>query len=189
MIVGLDISTSCTGISLLYDDGTYFSIHHVDMKDEKSFYKKVDMVIKKLLEIVPFPYPVPKFYVEAPLLVFKMRASMASTIALLQRFNAAVCYAIYSLWKIEPIHVSVISARKTVGIEMPKKKKKAQIKPIVFAYVRSLKVIPESEWAFKKTGNPKDWVYDRCDAYVIARAAYEGLKNEKKGGEKTSPKA
>jgi hypothetical protein len=174
MIVGLDVSTSCVGVCILCDDGSLKSIHHIDLRKEKNFYKKVKMVLEFLLDGEPSLRSCSgfKFFVEAPLLVFKMKASMASTIALLQRFNAAVCYAIYSTWNMEPKHISVISARKAVGITLPKKKKKAEIKPIVFEYVKSLGVVPESSWAYKKTGRPKDWVYDRCDAFVVARAAY-----------------
>lgn len=174
----MDISTSCTGICLLGDDGSFRSVCHVDLKKEKNFYKKVDMVIETLIATLQDTKEEFKFYVEAPLLVFKMKASMASTIALLQRFNSAVCYAIYSKWNIEPKHISVLSARKTVGLTLPKKKKKKEIKPLVFQFVKSLSVIPDSHWVYKRTGTPKDFCYDECDALVIARAAYL-LKDEK----------
>jgi hypothetical protein len=183
-IIGLDISTSCTGICVLDDDGTFRSLHHVDLSDEKDFYKKVDRVLAAMHGADILYHHPTAIFVEAPLLVFKMKASMASTIALLQRFNACVCYSIYKSYPITPRHISVVSARKIVGLSLPKKKKKAEIKPMVFEFVKSLKVIPESHWQYKKTGNPKDWVYDECDAYVVARAGYEVLKDEKKGHKK-----
>jgi len=173
MIVGIDISTSCTGICLLNDDGTLHSIHHVELKKEKNFYKKVDMVIHFLDSQLQLLSPDIRFYIEAPLLMFKMRSSMASTIALLQKFNACVCYGIYCAYRLQPKLISVISARKALGISIPKKTKKKDSKHMVFEQVRARKAIPESTWIYKKTGRPKDWCYDRADAYVIARAAYE----------------
>jgi len=97
---------------------------------------------------------------------------MASTIALLQRFNACICYSIYSRFLSEPKLISVISARKLLGITTPKKVKKKVAKHHVFECVKAFGSIPDGQWAYKKTGTPKDWCYDRADAYVIARAGY-----------------
>jgi hypothetical protein len=174
MIVGLDISTSCTGICFLFPDGTVHSVSHVDLKKEKSFYKKVDAVrnfLKGALEDITTPL---EFFIEAPLLHFKLKASMASTIALLQKFNASVCYSIYNEWKIEPKLINVLAARKKLGVISLKGAKKKNIKQNIFEQIKSRNVIPEHFWAYKKTGTPKDWCYDRVDAYVIARAGYLG---------------
>lgn len=184
MIVGLDISTSCIGICLLNDDGSFHSIHHVELKKEKNFYKKVDKFLDFILKDLKLTEHECKFFVEEPLKMFKFRASMAQTIALLQRFNASCCFMIYWTWLQEPNLISVVSARKTLGIVLPKKRKTKDTKQMVFEAVKAMNVIPEDAWTYKKTGRPKDWVYDRVDAYVIARAAYEGMKNEQKGGDK-----
>lgn len=170
MIVGLDISTSCVGVSLLNDDGSFHSIHHIELSKEKSFYKKVQAVLEFLLDGSPNlrNHDNLKFYVEEPLKMFKSNASMAQTISLLQRFNAACCFAIYWTWHIEPKLISVITARKTIGIKVPKK---VNTKMFVWEVVKN--ELPASTWAYKKTGKPKDWCYDRADAYVISRAAYE----------------
>lgn len=179
MIVGIDISTSCTGICVLNDNGTLHSIHHIELKKISSFYQKVEAVIGLIIHELKLP-PEARFFVEAPLLHFKMKASMASTIALLQRFNACVCYSIFRAYGAEPKMVSVISARKTIGLSVPKKIKKKEAKHLIFEQIRARNVIPEDAWSWKKTGRPKDWCYDRADAYVIARAAYEEESRQKK---------
>ena len=176
MLIGLDISTSCTGICLLNDDGSFNSIHHIELKKEKNFYKKIDMVldfIDHIIELKSKVGDVVRFYVEAPLLHFKMKASMASVLALLQKFNACVCYGLYLKYGHEPKLISVISARKMLGISIPKKTKKKDSKLMVFNQVKAMNVIPEINWTYKKTGRPKDFCFDRCDAFVIARSAYE----------------
>lgn len=166
-IIGLDLSTSICGICILNDDGTYSSVGYLELKKEKNLYRKADLFKKFLLEKTK-GYDNIKFIVEAPLLMFKMRASMASTIALLNKWNAVCCFQIYSIFGQEPTMVNVNTARKTIGLFLPKKKKRAEIKPMVFQYVKSLKIVPESVWVYKKTGRPKDWVYDICDATVVA---------------------
>ena len=174
----MDISTACTGICLLNDDGTFHSVHHVELKKEKSFYKKVDMVMECLRDL-DLETNKTKFYVEEPLMMFKFKASMAKTISLLQRFNAAVCFSIYKTYQnAEPKLINVLRARNVLGIHIPKGVKKKFAKQYIFEHIRALGVIPDSHWVYKKTGKPKDWVYDEIDAYVIARAAYL-LKDEK----------
>ena len=39
MILGLDISTSITGYTLLENDGTLNKIGHIDLRKEKNFFK------------------------------------------------------------------------------------------------------------------------------------------------------
>jgi hypothetical protein len=169
--VGLDISTSIIGFCALDESGNLLDIDHLVLKKEKSLYKKVDLfrafIVKKTKNFSDI-----KFFVEAPLLMFKMKASMASVIALLQKFNALCCFQIYSIWNVEPILLNVASVRKTIGISLPKKKKKSEIKPIIFNHIKSLKIIPESHWTYKKTGTLKDHHYDECDACVVVKGGY-----------------
>ena len=171
----MDISTACTGICLLNDDGTFHSVHHVELKKEKSFYKKVDMVVKCLRDL-DLEANKTKFYVEEPLMMFKFKASMAKTISLLQRFNAAVCFSIYKTYQnAEPKLINVLRARNVLGIHIPRGVKKKLAKQYIFEHIRALKVIPDSHWVYKRTGKVKDWVYDECDATVIAFCAFKTI--------------
>lgn len=169
-ICGLDLSTSCVGVSLLNKDGTFHSIHYVDLKKIKNFNSKVDALMEFLIHKLTLPEDV-EFYIETPLLAFAMKSSMASTIILLQRFNACVCYCIFKAFGINPIHISAATARKTIGLSIPKAGKK-QAKPLVLNFVRQLDMIPEDFWKLKKTGKPKDFCYDAADSFIIALAAF-----------------
>lgn len=171
MICSLDISTSIVGVSLLNNDGTYNSLHYVELKKIKSFYHKVDAVLGFLVHNLQLPHDT-KFYVEAPLLHFKMKASMASTLALLQKFNSCVCYGIYRSFGIEPILINVTSARKIIGLTLLKKRNKKDTKPMILAHVQGMNMVPDDFWKLKKTGKYKDWCYDCADALVISLAAY-----------------
>lgn len=171
MIVGLDLSTSCTGIAVLNDDGSFHSIHYVELKKIKSFYQKVDAVLGFLVHNLQLPEDT-KFYIEAPLLHFKMKASMASTLALLQKFNACVCYGIYRAFGVEPTLINVISARKLIGLDLPKKRNKKETKPMILTYVRGMNIVPEDFWKLKKTGRAMDWCFDAADAFVVAYSSF-----------------
>lgn len=120
----------------------------------------------------------PKIYVETPLMAFAANKSMIQVIILLQKFNVLCCYGIYVLLEQEPKMIAEQTARKAVGIVIPKGLKKKEKKKMVLDHVRGLNVIPESTWAFKRTGNPQDWCYDRADSFVVALGAYK-LYHEK----------
>jgi len=188
MYVGLDISTSCIGASLLDEFGKVIKLDYLELKEEKSFFKKVDMFSKFLLEFLNFNssldliqyyknenYEEIYFYVEEPLQAFKSNASMAQTISLLQRYNACCTYVIYQLFMREPILLNATNARKTLGISVPRKTAnglKTDTKKFVWDFIKNKNVIPDFYWQFKKTGNPKNFCYDMCDAYVIAFSGF-----------------
>jgi hypothetical protein len=120
-----------------------------------------------------------KVYVESPLMGFKANGSMIQTIVLLQKFNALCCYSMYTMFDKDPTLIPEVTVRKASGIVIPKKTKRNDKKKIVLQHVRSLNMVPEETWAFKKTGNPKDWCFDRADSFVVAYGAYK-LHHEQK---------
>lgn len=177
MWVGLDISTSVVGFCALNEDGSLCDLDHLDLKKELNFYKKVelfkDFIVSKTKNLSDI-----KFFVEEPLLMHS--TSMAQVVCLLQRFNACCCFQLYSVFGHQPTLINVLSARKALGITIPKEVKKAKgTKHYIFDHVRGLKIVPEDHWMYKKTKKPKDWVYDECDAVVIAYSAYLKRHEEK----------
>lgn len=110
------------------------------------------------------------YYIEEPLKAFKQNASMAQTIAILQRFNAVCSYGLYELTGIEPTHINVTTARARCGCSVPRGTK---AKPFIFSHVKSLKAVPDHKWMYKKTGTPKDWCYDQADSYIVAKAGFK----------------
>jgi len=173
MILGLDISTTRIGYCLLEDDGLYIDIGHIELSKIDNFYMKC-VEFRKFLDMLKCEYDVHNdpFYVfvEKPLMMFKSNESMAQVISLLQRFNAVCCYLVQSELDIEPQLVMEITARKNVGIKVPKGVKKLDKKKYVLDFVKSLGTVPDSKWELKRTGTPKDFCYDQADAFVIAKA-------------------
>ena len=51
MILGLDISTSITGYTILNFEGNILACNHIDLRKEKDFFKKVEIVNAELQNI------------------------------------------------------------------------------------------------------------------------------------------
>lgn len=154
------------------DDGSFRDIGHLDLSKLDSLFMKVDY-FRTFIKMCEYFKGDVKIYVEAPLMGFAANKSTIHTIILLQKFNALCCYNLYLLLNKEPTVISESTVRKACGIIIPKKTKRDDKKKIVLAHVRVLNQVPESTWAFKKTGNPKDWCFDRADSFVVARGAYK----------------
>lgn len=171
MIIGFDASTSYIGYCFLRDDGSFYDIGHIDLTKINDLYDKA-FVFKRFLENITIPTDdcgVDSIFIEAPL----ARSNNQNVVNLLQRWNGMVCILIKEYLGIQPQLIGHSTARKILGIKVPKEIKGEKMKQFLFTHVRELGIIPENKWAFKKTGNPKNWVYDQTDSYIIARCGYE----------------
>ena len=173
MILGLDISTSITGFTVLDKDGEIVYNEAVDTKKYKSIFEKAK-VIQEHLKILKKAYKVKSIYIEKSLQSFRSGFSSAKTLSTLSSFNGIVSWMCYSTFKIEPEYLAATSARKLCGIAIPKGQK---AKPVV------LKFLLENEKNFQieltRFGNPKPKYYDMADSIVIARAGYKKHFNNK----------
>ena len=128
LVLGLDISTACIGIAIIYDDGESLPqielISHVspkiskDIKGiealilrkeifEENFLKKMDEVLsgiecplKKITDVV----------IESPM-VYASGGSNAETVAQLLQFNGILSDAVYRVLHIVPSYISSYDAR------------------------------------------------------------------------------
>lgn len=128
LILGLDISTACIGISIIYDDGVNMPniemISHVTPKIDKNikgiealclrcqifeenFLNRMDEVLenmkcplKKITECV----------IEAPM-IYATGGSNAETVATLLEFNGMLSHSVYKTLGIVPVHISSYDAR------------------------------------------------------------------------------
>jgi len=173
MILGFDISTRYIGWCILDDSGRFVDIGHLDLTKEEDFYAKVDSFCSLFSGDIMWGHKYYTVFVEEPVKMFKSNASMAQTIALLQRFNAACCYEIYKILGTKPTLIMEPSARKKAGIKVPKGVKGKDKKKFVLEHIQSLGVVPENKWVLKRTGNPKDWCFDQADAFVVALAGVQ----------------
>ena len=112
-------------------------------------------------------YPIEHIYIEQPFTFFNSGGSSAKTMATLQKFNGIVSWFLYEIFEMQPNYVLAQSARKTVGIKVPRGEK---AKAVVLKYL--LDTEPAFNVEYTKQGNPKPESYDRADAIIVAKAGY-----------------
>jgi len=177
-VLGLDISTSITGATLLDLDGNILLCEAWDMRNKNHFhslYDKAGFIEAKLNEIkLKKNIIVEEIYIEQSLHSFKSGFSSAQVLSTLSRFNGIVSWISFSTFNKCPILIAATSARKQCGIKIQKGTK---AKEQVLQYI--LDNIPDIAIQYTKHGNPKPGSYDRADSWVIAKAGLELWKQKK----------
>jgi hypothetical protein len=165
MILGLDISTSITGYTLIKEDKIILN-GAWDTRKYKDFFEKV-IHVKKGLEQIYSEYgeQITAVYIEQSLQSFRSGFSSAKTLSTLSRFNGIVSWLVFDQYKAKPEYLAATSARKLCGIKVPRGQKAKQV---------VLKFLVDNEPAFvleyTRNGNPKPECYDKADSMVIAKA-------------------
>jgi hypothetical protein len=169
MILGLDISTSITGATVLDDDGNVVFNEAWDTRNKKYFptlfHKGFE--IKNLLFQLKQNYDISSVFIEQSLQSFRSGFSSAKTLSTLSRFNGIVSWLCYEIFDLEPEYIAATSARKKCGIKIPKGTK---AKKVVLQHV--IDNVPEVTILYTKHGNPKPDCFDKADSWVVARAGY-----------------
>lgn len=186
MILGLDISTSITGVAVVAD-GQIVYYNSIDLRKHKDVFSKAVEMKEKIMDLFEMyqcdqefkiswgdsEYPIEHIFIEQPFTFFNSGGSSAKTMATLQKFNGIVSWMIYELFEIEPQYVTAMEARKLCGIKIPRGQKAKQV---VIEYLL------KNEEAFKieytTHGNPKPESYDRADAIVVAHAGYKIIQKQ-----------
>ena len=183
MILGVDVSTSITGFAVVADEQLVY-YDSIDLRKHKNVFDKTIAIKEKILDLYEMyqlnnddtssagwgdsVYPIQHIYVEQPFTFFNSGGSSGKTMAALQRFNGIVSWLLFEVFEIRPEYIGATSARKQVGIKVPRGQKAKQV---------VLEHLLETEPAFKieytRHGNPKPESYDRADAIVIAKAGWE----------------
>lgn len=163
MILGLDISTTCTGVTILdYAGRAVLNTYWKHKGDD--FYEKTTDLIRSIKELKT--YPITEVYIEDPLQSFRPGFSSASTILSLSKFNGTFSFLIYKYLSIKPKHISAGTARKTCGIKITKGiPAKQQVMDWMLLNQTWFK--PSKK---KNSENLKDHYYDMADSYIIAKA-------------------
>ena len=169
MILGLDISTSITGATVLDESGKVVFCTAWDMRNKKYFptlFDKSDFIKDRILELGDM-FRLEAVYIEQSLQSFRSGFSSAKTLSTLSRFNGIVSWLCYSILDIIPEYIAATSARKKCGITVPKGTKAKQV---VIKYV--IDNVPDVSIVYTKQGNPKPECFDKADSWVIAMAGY-----------------
>ena len=177
MILGLDISTSITGATVLDNDGKVVFNEAWDFRNKKYFPTLFEkgFEIKELLYQLKKDYDITSVYIEQSLQSFRSGFSSAKTLSTLSRFNGIVSWLCYEAYELKPEYIAATTARKKCGIKIPKGVKAKQV---VIKYV--VDNVPDVLIEYTKHGNPKPQCFDKADSWVIARAGWLDCQNLKK---------
>ena len=174
MILGLDVSTSITGATIIDSSSNIVYCESWDTRKFKSFFEKASFINSKLTD-VRIKFPITKVIIEQSLQMFRPGFSSAKVLTLLSKFNGVVSWLCYNTFGLEPEYMSANSARKSCGIKVERGKK---AKEVVLKFV--LDNVDGFEGQYTRSNNPKPGSYDRADSYVIARAGYLECQKQKK---------
>jgi len=179
--LGLDISTSCTGVCFLDEKGKIALLTHIKYPSKVNLWEKADFTLSFLKKIVAdTDLNVTGFFVEESLQKFRPGLSSAKTLTTLSKFNGIVCYLGRKVFNLDPVPINVNTARKSVGLKIPRG---SNAKQIVHEWVSSETVFV---WPTKiLRGGPRkgqevliDACYDMADAYLIARSGQALVKQD-----------
>ena len=172
MIMGLDISTSITGVTVLNSNGGVVLCDVLDLRKNKNFFQKVEKA-KVLLEEIKKNQAIEEIFIEQSLQSFRSGFSSAQTLSTLSRFNGTLSWICYELFNVVPEFVGASTARRLCGIKVPKGRKAKEV-----VLEKILDIDPNFVIEYTKYGNPKPGTYDKADSLVIAKAGYEICKEK-----------
>lgn len=179
-ILGLDVSTSCTGWCIISLSGCFMETGYISLDSQTTTFQKA-RVVSETLSGLHDRYSIKIIAIEENLQAFRPGFSSAKTLLTLARFNGIVSYLAQKQFSIEPEFINVNVARKTLGIKIiPKKKGGKPTKEQVLDWVNTQ---IDFKWPSKvlKSGPRKGefilepGCFDSADAYVIAAAAFKLL--------------
>jgi hypothetical protein len=185
IIMGLDISTSTTGVTLLEHVRDFDPKRHVVHQEaiefktkDMTFWNKVDQFYDHMKKIHDHFGQIEAFGVESPLKRFASGASSASTVCLLQRFNGIVSYITRDIYNVDPIFIGVTDARKNCGIKTQQTKKagiNAKMQTARWMLEHDLQHVQyplkrgHEEELVRTIYNVKSFVFDEIDSYVVCK--------------------
>lgn len=172
-VLGLDISTSCTGIAILHHSGKLQQLNYVDLSKCNSYWDKVDLFREEMKKIIMgLNGPIQRIFIEESLQRFRSGMSSAKTLSTLTKFNGVASFIAREQTGIEPEYFNVNTARKAVGLSV-KRGENAKEKVQEWAATQV-----DFNWPTKilKSGPRKGTEVrlkaceDMADAYLIATA-------------------
>jgi len=181
-LLGLDVSTSCVGVTLLSrNTGAIVLLDHIGFKGSKTLYEK-GTVVEGYLVNLKLKYPeIESVYIEDAAKKFASGRSSATVISTLMRFNGICSYIAYTRLQLLPEYVAPSAARKLCGLKMQQTKKCGRSHKQQTFDTMMATDLSHVTWPLKmRSTNIVDYAYDTVDAYVVAKA---GLIIEQRGPE------
>lgn len=171
--MGLDVSTSCTGISIIDEQNNliYYQAykHTGDTLEEKA--ADFEMCLIKLVNL----HMPAKFFLEDAAKKFTAGKTTANTMNKLIAFNFLVRFLIYKNFNKLATPLNVISARSKLGIKIPRGLSQRKKKRVVIDHIQ--KMFPTFTYILTRKGNPAPGTDDIADSCVIVVAGKKMLDN------------
>ena len=95
MILGLDVSTSITGATILDKEGEVLYNEAWDTRKFKNFFVKAAYIEEKIVHLNKLYGGFEKVFIEQSLQTFRSGFSSAKTLSTLSRFNGIVSWLVY----------------------------------------------------------------------------------------------
>lgn len=175
MILGLDISTSITGATVI-EKGKILDSYFLDTRNKNKFpslYAKAALIRENLVKVKK-SHNISNIYIEQSLHSFRSGFSSAQTLSTLSRFNGIVSWLCYEIFEIQPEMIAATSARRHAGVGI---KRGDNAKEKVLQFV--IDNYPHLEIQYTKHGNPKPGTLDMCDSIIIALAGDKIVREAK----------
>jgi len=179
MILGLDISTSCTGVAVVGLSQELVASSAIDLSKIKCKFEKADKV-RFHIDHYLSEHNISHICIEQNLQAFRPGFSSAGTICTLAQFNGTIQYICRELSGMIPVEINVNTARKAVGFKANRKLSKTTKEQVFEHVTRHLERLDSSFcWPLRKlkSGPRKGQetyakgCTDIADAYVIGVAA------------------
>ena len=167
MILGLDISTSKIGYSIIDYNMSLIECQVIKLKPlpledrAEIFYAILKEVKKK--------YRIKEIFIEEPFSMFGGGRTTAKTMSKLQRFNGMCSFAVRRIFKVNPTLIPANKARGLVGLKI---KRGEDTKRKIIEWVEK-KYPKDFIVEFTNYGNPRPGTDDKADSVVIALAGLE----------------
>ena len=170
MILGLDVSTSITGVSVINRKGDVLLYEAIDTRNKNKFSSLLSKAsfIKSKLQEIKNTHKIDEIYIEESLQSFRSGFSSAKTLSTLSKINGIVSYLAWEIFEKEPEYIAATSARKLCGVKVPRGQKAKQV---VLNFI--LDNEPDFVIEYTRHGNPCPGTYDRADSLILARAGLE----------------
>lgn len=170
--LGLDVSSSVTGITLLDDaGGLVFSDSVILNTPVKRDLLDKNSQVHQQLEYISQNHKVGEIWVEDALAQCHGGKSNAHTVAVLIAMNQLVCWSCWKTFGVKPSMVSSYDARKLVsGITKGNKETGEDVKMLNLEWVAYN--YPNFVIEYKSTGRVKDYILDRSDSLIIAKYGF-----------------
>ena len=168
MILGLDVSTSVTGVTVLSSTGDMIYNKSWDTKNKNKFptlYHKARFIKTKLIQEIKDSFSIEKVFIEKPFMFFNSGGSTAKTMSVLQNFNGMVSWLCCDIFDTHPEHVTAREARKNVGLSI---KRGQDSKKVSLQFV--VDTVPDFVVEYTRNGNIRSETFDRSDSYIVAKA-------------------